>query len=269
MKKILVSLLVLMFTLSLHAGEKLTLKGSNSLGATLMPKLSEAYRATGKNVKFSISAEGSSTAFPALLNGKADIGMSSRKITAEESAMFRSKGAGMSQTLLCMDGIAVIVNAANPVKGLTKAQVRQILNGEITDWSAVGGTRGAISVFTRNASSGTYMELQRLANAQRSAGPSALRMAGNEQISAKVAKTPGGIGYVSLAFSHHAGTKTLPIDGVLPGEKAVRSAKYPYAREVYLYTTKAASATARDFVNFCAGPSAIRVIREVGFVPSK
>ena len=94
-------------------------------------------------------------------------------------------------------------------------------------------------------------------------------MAGNDQIAAKVAKTPNGIGYVSLAFSHHAGTKTLPIDGVLPGENAVRSLKYAYGREVYLYTTKGASAAAKDFVNFCASPSAVRVIREVGFVPSK
>lgn len=268
MKKILFSLLALTFSLALHAEEKLTLKGSDTLGATLMPKLSEAYRATGKKVKFSISAEGSSTAFPALLNGKADIGMSSRKITAEESAMFRSAGAGVNQTVLCMDGIAVIVNAANPVKGLTKAQVRQILSGEITDWGAVGG-HGAISVFTRSATSGTYMELRRLAMAQRSAAPNARKMAGNAQIAAKVAKNPGGIGYVSLAFSHQAGTKTLPIDGVLPDEKAVRSLKYPYGREVYLYTTKAASGVVRDFVTFCASPSAIRVIREVGFVASK
>jgi phosphate transport system substrate-binding protein len=267
--KILFSLLALALTFTLHAEEKLTIKGSNTLGTTLVPKLSEAWRASGRNVKFFISAEGSSTAFPALLNGKADIGMSSRKITAEESAMFRGKGAGVIQTVLCMDGIAVIVNAANPVRGLTKAQVRQILSGEITDWKTVGGTPGTISVFTRTASSGTYIELQRLAMSQHSYAAGARKMAGNEQIAAQVAKNPHGIGYVSLAFSHHGGTKTLPIDGVLPGEKAVRSLKYPYGRETYLYTTKGGSAAARDFVSFCTGPSAVRVIREVGFVPSR
>ena len=269
MKNLLFSLVTIALCLTLHAEEKLTLKGSNTLGAKLMPKLSEAYRATGKKVKFSISAEGSSTAFPSLLNGKADIGMSSRKITAQESAMFRGKGAGLSQTLLCMDGIAVIVNATNPVKALTKAQVRQILSGEITDWSAVGGSHAPIAVFTRNATSGTYMELQRLAMAQRSEAPAARKMAGNEQIASKVAKTTNGIGYVSLAFSHQAGTKTLPIDGVLPDEKAIRSLKYSYCREVYLYTTKAASAAAKDFITFCSSPSALRVIRETGFVTSK
>ncbi len=116
MKKSLFSLLALTLTLTLHAEEKLTLKGSNSLRVTLMPKLSEAYRATGKRVKFSISAEGSSTAFPALLNGNADIGMSSRKITAEESAMFRIKGAVVSQTLLCMCMLAAVHPAAYSVQ---------------------------------------------------------------------------------------------------------------------------------------------------------
>lgn len=267
--KFLFSLLACVLTLTLHAEEKLTIKGSNTMGAKLIPRLSEAYRASGKKVKFAISAEGSSLAFPAMLDGKADIGMSSRKITAEESAMFRSKGAGVSQTVLCMDGIAVIVNAANPIKSLTKAQVRQILSGEITDWKSVGATPGAISVFTRNASSGTYRELQRLAMSFQSYTPRARKMAGNEQIAAQVAKNPNGIGYVSLAFSHHVGTKTLPVDGFLPDEKAVRSLKYPYSRQAYLYTTKSASAAAKDFVAFCTSPTAVRVIREVGFVPVK
>ena len=74
MKKLLFSLVTVALCLTLHAEERLTLKGSNTIGAHLMPKLSEAYRATGKKVKFSISAEGSSTAFPSLLNGKAGIG---------------------------------------------------------------------------------------------------------------------------------------------------------------------------------------------------
>ena len=129
MTKIFLPLLAfaLSFGPALLAEDRITLKGSDTLGAVLIPKLSEAYRATGKKVRFAISAEGSSTAFPALLNGKADIGMSSRKVTREEAAAFRTKGAGLSETAVCSDAITVLVNAANPVRSLTRAQVRKIL----------------------------------------------------------------------------------------------------------------------------------------------
>ena len=270
--KLLLSLLasVLSFSvMSFGAEERVVVKGSNTLGASLVPRLAEAYRATGKKVRFSISAEGSATAFPALAAGKADIGASSRAMTAQEAALFHGSSAGLKQTVLCLDGIAVVVNGANPLKGLTKAQVRQILTGDIRDWSAVGGAKGPISVFTRNAVSGTGLELQRMAMAQRAYAPGSRVLPTNEKVAEQVGRTPGGIGYVSLAFTHHAGTKVVPVGGVFPSEKAVRGGSYPYRREVYLFTTKNAPAAAKDFVAFCTGTAAQKVVRDAGFVPVK
>jgi len=105
----------------------------------------------------------------------------------------------MKPTIVAFDGTAVIVNSANPVSALTKRQVEQIFAGDITDWSAVGGNPGAISIYTRNTSSGTYSDFKDLAMKKRDYAGSSQKMAGNEQIVAEVAKNPSGIGYVSMA----------------------------------------------------------------------
>src|SRR6185295_12608572 len=135
-------------------------------------------------------------------------------------------GVHMKPTIVAYDGIAVIVNEANPVKSLTKKQVEQIFTGDVTDWSAVGGSGGKISIYTRNTSSGTYSDWKELAMKKRDYAPSSQKMAGNEQIAAEVAKNPNGIGYVGLAYTRADGIKVLPVDGVLPTKETVLSKKY-------------------------------------------
>ena len=125
----------------------------------------------------------------------------------------------MKPTIVAYDGIAVIVNSANPIKGLTKKQVEQIFTGEVTDWSAVGGSGGKISIYTRNTSSGTYSDFKELAMKKRDYAGGSQKMAGNEQIAAEVGKNPNGVGYVGLAYTKAGGVKVMPIDGVTPSIK--------------------------------------------------
>ena len=75
------TLIVTAALISMSSAQTLSLKGSDTLGAKLIPQLAESFKAAGnKGVKFEIAAEGSTTAFPALANGTAQIGMSSRKV---------------------------------------------------------------------------------------------------------------------------------------------------------------------------------------------
>src|SRR5205823_11254467 len=129
-----------------------------------------------------IAAEGSTTGIAAIIDGTAEIGMSSRRAKSTEVGAAASKGKNMKPTVGAYDGIAVIVNSANPVKALTKKQVEQIFTGDVTDWSAVGGSGGKTSVYTRNTSSGTYSEFKELAMKKRDYPPDWQKMAGNEQI---------------------------------------------------------------------------------------
>src|SRR5437773_8784971 len=143
--------------------EKLVIKGSDTLGAKLVPQLKEQFTAQNPGTTFDIAAEGSTTGIAAIIDGTAQIGMSSRRAKPSEVGGAAAKGVHLKPTIVAYDGIAVIVNSANPIKSLTKKQVEQIFAGDVADWSAAGGSGGKISVYTRNTSSGTYSDFKELA----------------------------------------------------------------------------------------------------------
>src|SRR5438270_12735722 len=182
MNKLLVAVLVTAAALPITRADTIVIKGSDTLGAKLVPQLAEQFKAQHPGTTFDIAAEGSATGFAALIDKTAAIGMASRPAKPEEIANGKAKGVDLKETIVAYDGIAVVVNTANPIKGLTKKQVEQIFTGEITDWSAVGGSGGRISVYTRNTSSGTYAEFKELAMKKRDYAPDSEKLAGNEQL---------------------------------------------------------------------------------------
>ncbi len=251
--------------ISMSSAQTLSLKGSDTLGAKLIPQLAEAFKAAGnKGVKFEIAAEGSTTAFPALANGTAQIGMSSRKVKDDERTFCKTKGVYIKEHPICRDMLVVVVNKNSPVSNLTKAQVAKIFTGQITDWSELGGAPGPISIYTRNTSSGTYKDWQKLAMGGRDYAATSLKMAGNEQIAQEVAKNKNGIGYVGLAYSKTPGTKTIIIDGVEPTES--NASKYVYSRVCYLYAPDKPTAEAAAFIEYVKSSAGQDLVKKVGFV---
>ena len=163
MKRIYLSLITIISLMGSAYADRLVIKGSDTLGAKLVPQLAEQFKAQRPGTTFDIAADGSTTGIAAIIDGTAQIGMSSRRAKSSEIGAASAKGINMKPTIVAYDGIAVIVNAGNPVKSLTKKQVEQIFTGEVTDWSAIGGSGGKISVYTRNTSSGTYSDFKELA----------------------------------------------------------------------------------------------------------
>lgn len=255
------------FTCSVAQGERLVIKGSDTLGAKLVPQLAEQFKTQTSGATFDIAAEGSTTGFAALIDGTAQIGMASRPAKTEEIAAAKAKGVTLKETTVAYDGVAVIVNAANPVKALTKRQVEQIFTGEVADWSAVGGSGGRISIYTRNTSSGTYSEFKELAMKKRDYAPSAQKMAGNEQIAAEVGKNPNGVGYVGLAYIKAQGVKVVAIDSAMPSVESVQQKSYPYARPTFFYTNGEPAGLVKAFVDFTLGPEGQKIANSAGFVP--
>ena len=269
MKQLAVLLGLLVATLSNANAERLVIKGSDTLGAKLVPQLAEQFKAQHPGTTFDIAAEGSTTGIAAIIDGTADIGMSSRRAKSSEVGAGSSKGKHMKPTIVAYDGMAVIVNTKNPVKALTKKQVEQIFTGDVTDWSAVGGSAGKISIYTRNTSSGTYSDWKELAMKKRDYASGSQKMAGNEQIAAEVGKNPNGIGYVGMAYTKASGVKVVPVDGVVPSQQSVLGKTYPYARPTFYYTNGEPSGLAKEFVDFTVGPGGQRIVAQVGFVPIK
>ena len=251
---------------SLASAQKLVIKGSDTLGAKLVPTLAEEYKAKHPGVSFEIAAEGSTTGLSAIIDGTAQIGMSSRRAKPTEMSAASAKGVTLKPLIVAHDGIGIVVNAANPLAKLTKRQVEQIFSGQVTDWSAVGGKPGKISIYTRNTASGTYSDFKALAMNNRDYAKSSQKMAGNEQIAAEVGKNPNGIGYVGLAYLTAPGLKTLAIDGQLPTKEAVLKGIYPYSRPTFYYTNGAPAGEAAKFVEFTLSAEGRKIIEKVGFV---
>jgi phosphate transport system substrate-binding protein len=265
MKKFIFAAAALAAAVAVQA-EKLVIKGSDTLGAKLVPMLAEEYKSKNPNVAFEIAAEGSTTGIAAIIDSTAQIGMSSRRPKPTEDSAASAKGVSLKRHIVAYDGMAVVVNANSPIANLTKRQVEQIFTGDVTDWSAVGGAAGKISIYTRNTSSGTYSDWKDLAMSKRDYASSSQKMAGNEQIVAEVAKNPNGIGYVGLAYVHAPGIKVISIDGHLPGREEIIKKSYPYARPTFYLTNGEPSGVAADFVKFTLSDEGQKIVAKVGFV---
>jgi phosphate binding protein len=267
-KAVIIAASFLLCGLNAHA-DRLVIKGSDTLGAKLVPQLAESFKAQNPGTTFDIAAEGSTTGIAAIIDGTAQIGMSSRRAKSSEVGAASAKGVNMKPTVVAYDGIAVIVNANSPIKSLTKKQVEQIFTGDVSDWSGVGGSAGKISVYTRNTSSGTYSDFKELAMKKRDYAPGSQKMAGNEQIAAEVGKNPNGVGYVGMAYTKANGVKALPIDGAVPSTQSVQNHSYAYWRPTFYYTNGEPSGLAKQFLDFTTGPAGQKIVAQVGFVPVK
>lgn len=252
---------------SLFATDTIVIKGSDTLGAKMVPQLAEAFKAKmsvqGIDVAFEIAAEGSSTGVASVIDGTAEIGMSSRDPKAKELAKAKSKGVDMQTITVAKDGIALIVNEANPLDSIALEEIEMIFSGDVADWSAITAQTGSISAYTRNTSSGTYAVFQKMAMASRDYGTDTQKMAGNEQIASEVAKNANGIGYVGLAYIHTPGVKVLPVDGAQPDAK-----DYPLARPLYFLTNKSKelSPRAQEFITFTLSPEGQEIVKRVHFL---
>jgi len=266
--KLLVIIAALATGATLNAAETIVIKGSDTLGAKMVPQLAEAFKAKmakqGIEVAFEIAAEGSSTGVASVIDGTAEIGMSSRDPKEKEVALAKTNGIDMKPVTVAMDGIAIIVNESNPMQSITLEEIELIFSGDVTDWSGVSTNTGDVSAYTRNTSSGTYAVFQQLGMNSRDYGEDTQKMAGNEQIAAEVASNPNGIGYVGLAYIYTPGVKVLPVEGIAP-----EAAGYPLARPLYYLINKgkAMSPLANDFIGFTMSPEGQAIIKRVHFLP--
>jgi phosphate transport system substrate-binding protein len=250
-----------------HADNKIVIKGSDTLGAKLVPELAEKFKSEHPDVSFSIAAEGSTTGIAAIIDGTADIGMASRRAFPAEMSSATANGRTLKPTIVAYDGIAVIVNSANSVSALTKSQVEKIFTGEVKDWSEVGGKPGPISIYTRNTSSGTYSDFKKMAMSGKDYADSSQKMAGNEQIASEVGQNANGIGYVGMAYLNASGVKAVAVDGVRPSIATVRGHTYPLSRSTFYYTNGPATGEAKAFLDFTLSSEGQKIVEEVGFAP--
>lgn len=242
------------------------LSGSISMvGSTSMEKfanaLSEAFME--KYPKVTVTAEfvGSGAGIEAVSNGTADIGNSSRNLKDEEKAK------GVAENIVAIDGIAVVVDPANTVEDLTKDQLTSIYDGSVTNWKDVGGNDAPIVVVGREAGSGTrgaFEELLKLEDACKYSN----ELDSTGAVMAKVASTPGSIGYVSLDVLDDT-VKAVKLDGAEPTEENIKAGKYFLSRP-FVMATKGEISEQSDLVkalfDFIYSDEGSELVKSVGLI---
>ena len=242
------------------------LSGSISMvGSTSMEKfanaLSEAFMEKYPKVTETAEFVGSGAGIEAVSNGTADIGNSSRNLKDEEKAK------GVAENIVAIDGIAVVVDPANTVEDLTKDQLTSIYDGTVTNWKDVGGNDAPIVVVGREAGSGTrgaFEELLKLEDACKYSN----ELDSTGAVMAKVASTPGSIGYVSLDVLDDT-VKALKLDGAEPTEENIKAGKYFLSRP-FVMATKGEISEQSDLVkalfDFIYSDEGSELVKSVGLI---
>ena len=278
MKKIIALVLTALLTLSLVAcgsesktddtktdDQPAALTGTVSTdGSTSMEKvigaLSESFMAQNSGVTVNYNPTGSGSGITAVQEGTCDIGLSSRALKDEE------KSAGLKETVLAYDGIAIIVHPDNPVSDLSVEQLAKLYTGEITNWKDVGGNDAEVVLIGREAASGTRDGFESITGTKDKCQYRQELTSTGDVITA-VSQNPDAIGYASLA-SVKDSVKALNVDGVTPSEATVKDGSYKVQRPFVLVTMagKELSPAAQAFFDYAISSDAASIIAKAGAV---
>jgi len=278
----------------------LRIQGSNTIGAQLGPALvaglldkqgagsiqqqpgtqPNEIRVTGllpsgQKVSIDVAAHGSSTGFAALKTGQADLAASSRPIKNAEVRELAGLGDLRSQDaeqVIAIDGVAVILHPANPVRELSINQLAKIFSGEIHDWEQLGGTGGAIHLYARDQQSGTFDTFNELVLTRfgKSLARDAQRFESSEGLSDEVSNDRQAIGFIGLPYVRRAKAVAI-IDGeskpMLPSISLIATEDYPLSRRLYFYLPPDSKQRwAKALVRFAQSPQGQSIVAQNGFV---
>ena len=233
-------------------------------GSTSMEKvigaLGEAFMEQNKGVTFTYNPTGSGSGITAVGEGRCDIGLSSRALKDDE------KASGLKETVLALDGIAVIVNPANPVSDLDVETIAKIYTGEITNWKEVGGNDAEIVLIGREAGSGTRDGFESITDTKDSC-KYRQELTSTGDVITTVSTNPDAIGYASLAALKD-NVKALTVGGFAPTEDTVKDGSYVIQRPFVLVTKDGAdlSTAAQAFFDYATSADAADLIAAAGAV---
>ncbi len=233
-------------------------------GSTSMEKvigyLSEAYMDENKNVKVTYNPTGSGSGIQAVSEGRCDIGLSSRDLKDDEKQ-------NLEETVVAIDGIAIIVNPENTVEDLSVEQIGKIYTGEITNWKEVGGEDKPIVPIGREAASGTRDGFESITGTKDKCKYSQ-ELTSTGDVIQTVSGNPNAIGYASLAAVKDT-IKVLSVEGVKPSKETIQDKTYKIQRNFVLVTRKgtALSTDAQKFFDFATSSAADSLIEKAGAIP--
>ena len=238
----------------------ITMAGSTSM-EKLANALAESFMAKYSGVTVTVEFTGSSAGIGAMLSGSVDIGLSSRSLNDGEKSL------GAVENVVVIDGIAVITDASNEAADLSTEQLAGIYTGAIRNWREVGGEDAVIVVIGREAGCGTRDSFEELLGVKDiCAYANELNSTG--AVMARVAVTPGAIGYVSLDVLDDT-VRTLALDGIEPTAENIRAGSYLLCRPFVMATNgeiSAQSEAVQELFVYLKSEEGQELIKAVGLI---
>jgi phosphate transport system substrate-binding protein len=259
-------------------GRALNIVGSTSV-QPFAEMLAQEYNRLHPDEPIDVQGGGSTAGIQAVQSRIADIGTCSRSLSAEE------KAAGCNGIEIARDGLAVVVHPSNNVAGLTRAQVRGLFSGAITNWKQVGGPDRIVRLISREEGSGTREAFVKLLMVEQVPGPvgpdgkpsktkiehrvssRALTQESNGAVQELVRHDPSAVGYMSLGLVGPE-LRMVAIDGVSPSVQAAESGKYPLVRPFLFVTIGEPSERSQRFIDFVLSPQGQQMLQKEGLVRS-
>jgi phosphate transport system substrate-binding protein len=241
--------------------------GGNSAGTvteagstTVQPlaeKLAAAFEQEHSSVSVVIQGGGTSVGIKSVNDGTVNIGAASRELTPDDPPLVKH--------LLARDGIAIVTGPNNSITELTKAQVRDIFGGIVTNWKDIGGSNHEISVIVREEGSGTRTAFQDLVMAGVEIVNTAIQLPSNGAIKTAVAGDAYAIGFISMGYLDTS-IKALAIDGVAATEENAKNGTYPIVRPLYFLTKEQPTGLVKNFIDFCLSSEGQAVVAQEGYI---
>lgn len=244
-------------------------KGSDTI-LNVTQGIAEEFMQKNPKAKIAVTGGGSGVGISALLNKTTDIAMASRAMKQSEIDKAKELGIGVEEVVLGFDGITLIVNQNNQVKGLDSVTLGKIFRGEITNWKEVGGDDAKIVALSRDSSSGTHEFFKEhvIRGGEKNNleyGPETLYMPSNEAIKQEVKSNKYAIGYIGMGYMDDS-VHSLAIDGIAPSKENVSNKTYPIAREVYWYVPSERTGTMKELVDFAISADGQSIVESEGFI---
>jgi phosphate transport system substrate-binding protein len=226
----------------------------------VMKTAAERIMRTHPDIHISIAGGGSGVGIKQVGEGLVDIGNSGRTPSDAEVHKY-----GLKMFKWAIDGVGVVVNPRNPVRGLTTAQLKDVFAGNITNWKQLGGSDKGIDLYTRDEASGTRQVFWKKALGKGDISSRANVVPSNGAMKTAVANDPLGIGFISVG--HIDATVTpVALDGVPPTLDAVRQGAYKVARGLYSNTKGDPTGLVRKFIDYLLSPEGQQLAAQKGFI---
>ena len=223
-------------------------------------KLAEQFMAKQPDIAVTIQGGGSALGIQAALSGAAQIGMA-------DLVQLPPEAQALTAVVVARDGIAVVVNNANPVKNLAIEQIRGIFNGKIRNWKELGGADHAITVVSREAGSGTRSSFEKIVK-DVALTKDAIIQDSNGTIRETVIMDANAIGYLSHGLLNEK-LKAVTVQGTSCTTEEVVAGRYPLVRPVYLLTKGEPTGACKAFIDYVCSAEGQKTIKDSGLIPAK